>query len=118
VRDLFDSLVRLLTGSFRDGWGNDLQLALIHPPGNGDQQKTEWVENSPGLQSLLSRLRVDGEASRIHADPVSGPYEVRLKDRPDGNTLVIPFHAGTAIGYASITMQGSGYPTIPLMSIR
>ena len=55
---------------------NDLQLALIHPPGNGDQQKTEWVENSLGLQSLLSRLRVDGEASRIHADPVSGPYEI------------------------------------------
>lgn len=24
---------------------NDLQLALIHPPGNGDQQKAEWVDN-------------------------------------------------------------------------
>jgi hypothetical protein len=23
---------------------NDLQLALIHPPGNGDQQKAERVE--------------------------------------------------------------------------
>jgi hypothetical protein len=31
---------------------NDLQLALIHPPGNGDQQKAaEWVDNSLGLQS-------------------------------------------------------------------
>jgi hypothetical protein len=28
---------------------NDLQLALIHPPGNGDQQKPEWVENSLGV---------------------------------------------------------------------
>jgi hypothetical protein len=36
---------------------NDLQLALIHPPGNGDQQKAEWVEKSLGLQSPLSRLR-------------------------------------------------------------
>jgi hypothetical protein len=36
---------------------NDLQLALIHPPGNGDQQKAEWVENSLGFQSLLSRIR-------------------------------------------------------------
>jgi hypothetical protein len=40
---------------------NDLQLALVHPPGNSDQQKTEWVENSLGFQSLLSRLRADGE---------------------------------------------------------
>ena len=30
---------------------NDLQLALIHPPGNGDQQKAERVENSLGFQS-------------------------------------------------------------------
>jgi hypothetical protein len=36
---------------------NDLQLALIHPPGNGDQQKAEWVDNSLGLQSPLSRIR-------------------------------------------------------------
>ena len=27
---------------------NDLQLALVHPSGNGDQQKAEWVENSLG----------------------------------------------------------------------
>jgi hypothetical protein len=25
---------------------NDLQLALTHPPGNADQQKAKWVENS------------------------------------------------------------------------
>ena len=36
---------------------NDLQLALIHPPGNGDQQKVEWFENWLGLQSSLSRVR-------------------------------------------------------------
>jgi hypothetical protein len=34
---------------------NNLQLALIHPTGNGDQQKAEWVEYSLGLQSPLSR---------------------------------------------------------------
>ena len=39
---------------------NDLQLALIHPPGNGDQQKAEWVENSLGFQSPLSRVRSYG----------------------------------------------------------
>jgi hypothetical protein len=40
---------------------NDLQLALIPPSGNGDQQKAEWVENSLGFQSLLSQLQADGE---------------------------------------------------------
>jgi hypothetical protein len=40
---------------------NDLQLALIHPRGNGDQQKAKWVENSLGFQSLLSQLQADGE---------------------------------------------------------
>ena len=39
---------------------NDLQLALIHPPGNGDQQKAEWVEHSLGFQSPLSRVRSYG----------------------------------------------------------
>jgi hypothetical protein len=36
---------------------NDLELALIEPPGNNDQQKPEWVETSLGLQSPLSRVR-------------------------------------------------------------
>jgi hypothetical protein len=35
---------------------NDLHLALIHAPLNGDQQKSEWVENSLGLQRPLSRV--------------------------------------------------------------
>jgi hypothetical protein len=38
---------------------NDLQSPLVHPSGNGDRQKTEWVENSLGFQSLLSPVRGD-----------------------------------------------------------
>src|SRR5215469_7572327 len=34
---------------------NDLQLALVHPPGDGDQQKPEWVEHSLRIQNSLSR---------------------------------------------------------------
>ena len=61
---------------------NDLQLALIHPAANGDRQKAEWVENSLGFQSPLSRLRGDCEATadscrssfRTVRDPaLSGP---------------------------------------------
>lgn len=33
---------------------NDLQLAVVHPPGDGDQQKPEWVEHSLRIQSPLS----------------------------------------------------------------
>src|SRR5215469_13755802 len=56
---------------------NDQQLALIHPPGNGDHHKPEWVENSLGLQSPLSRDRAHSrKPTPIHADPVSGPYAV------------------------------------------
>jgi hypothetical protein len=35
---------------------NDLQLALVHPAGNGDQHKPEWIEISQGFQSSLSRV--------------------------------------------------------------
>src|SRR5215831_8366717 len=34
---------------------NDLQLAVVHPPGDGDQQKSEWVEHSLRIQDPLSR---------------------------------------------------------------
>src|SRR6516164_4648314 len=34
---------------------NDLQLAVVHPPGDGDQQKPEWVEHSLRIQNPLSR---------------------------------------------------------------
>src|SRR5215467_9374420 len=34
---------------------NDLQLAVVHPPGDGHQQKPEWVEHSLRNQNPLSR---------------------------------------------------------------
>src|SRR6516225_6870521 len=34
---------------------NDLPLAVVHPPGDGDQQKPEWVEHSLCIQNPLSR---------------------------------------------------------------
>src|SRR5215475_4598906 len=34
---------------------NDLQLAVVHPPGDSDQQKSEWVEHSLRIQNPLSR---------------------------------------------------------------
>jgi hypothetical protein len=30
---------------------NDLQLAVVHPPGDGDQQKPEWVDHSLRIQT-------------------------------------------------------------------
>ena len=30
---------------------NDLQLALVHPPGNGDQQKAEWSKTLWGFKA-------------------------------------------------------------------
>src|SRR5215471_16301743 len=34
---------------------NDLHLAVVHPPGDGNQQKSEWVEHSLRIQDPLSR---------------------------------------------------------------
>ena len=34
---------------------NDLELAVVHPPRDGDQQKPEWVEHSLRIQNPLSR---------------------------------------------------------------
>src|SRR5262252_6026310 len=54
---------------------NDLQLAVVHPRGDGDQQKSEWVEHSLRIQSPLSRPPSrSSEISHLHADPVFGPY--------------------------------------------
>src|SRR5215831_5042699 len=54
---------------------NDLQLPVVHPPGDGDQQKPEWVEHSLHNQSPLSRPpRRSSEIPHLHGDPVSGPY--------------------------------------------
>src|ERR1035437_9535304 len=56
------------------------QLALVHPPGDGDQHEPEWVENTLRIQSSLSRPPGCGrKPSQIHADPVFGPYEVVLR---------------------------------------
>src|SRR5215813_6193418 len=56
---------------------NDLQLAVVHPPGDGDQQKPEWVEHSLRNQIPLSRPpRRSSEIPHLHGDPVSGPYEI------------------------------------------
>ena len=30
---------------------NDLPLAVVHPPGEGDQQKSEWVDHSLRIQT-------------------------------------------------------------------
>src|SRR5215469_7152164 len=59
---------------------NDLQLALVHPAGDGDQQEMEWVKDSLGLQSPLSQPRSRStEPPHLHADPVFGPYAVCVR---------------------------------------
>jgi hypothetical protein len=58
---------------------NDLQLAVVHPPGDGDQQKTEWAEHSLRIQNPLSRPPShSSEPSDLHADSVFGPGSLRL----------------------------------------
>src|SRR5215469_306153 len=58
---------------------NDLQLAVVHPPGDGDQPKSEWVEHSLRIQNPLSRPPSrSSEVSHLHADSVFGPYAVWL----------------------------------------
>ena len=65
---------------------NDQQLALVHPPGDGDQHEPEWVENTLCIQSSLSRPPGCGrKPSQIHADPVFGPHGVS----PDPITYVL-----------------------------
>src|SRR5499427_9862453 len=57
---------------------DDLQLAVVHPPGDSDQQKLEWVEHSLRIQNPLSRPRSRStEPPHLHADPVFGPYAFR-----------------------------------------
>src|SRR5215471_6730838 len=57
---------------------NDQQLAVVHPPGDGDQQKLEWVEHSLHIQNPLSRPpNRSSETSHLHADPVFGLYGMR-----------------------------------------
>src|SRR6516162_5601284 len=57
---------------------NDQQLAVVHPPGDGDQQKPEWVEHSLRIQNPLSRPPShSSEISHLQADPVFGPNRLR-----------------------------------------
>src|SRR5215472_2291505 len=53
---------------------NDLQLAVVHPPGNGDQQESEWVKHSLCQNPLSRPPSRSGKISHLHADPVFGPY--------------------------------------------
>src|SRR5215469_1957617 len=50
ITELFSKHPILLAEIF-----NDLQLAVVHPPGDSDQQKPEWVEHSLRIQNPLSR---------------------------------------------------------------
>jgi hypothetical protein len=53
-------------------------LAVVHPPGDGDQQKPEWVEHSLRIQNPLSRPPSrSSEISHLHGDPVFRPYGFR-----------------------------------------
>src|SRR5215471_8060955 len=59
---------------------NDLQLAVVHPPGNSDQHKPERVDPSLRVQNPLSRPPSRStEPSHLHADPVLGPYGTHYK---------------------------------------
>jgi hypothetical protein len=75
---------------------NDLQLALIHPPGNGDQQKAEWVENSLGFQSPLSRVRSYGGTI---ADSARSSFRTKrgmdISPRQGQRSVILPWR-GTA----------------------
>src|SRR5262245_44446617 len=56
---------------------NDLQLAVVHPPGNSDQHKPERVDPSLRFQNPLSQPRSRStEPPHLHADPVFGPYGI------------------------------------------
>jgi hypothetical protein len=63
---------------------NDLQLAVVHPPRDGDHQKPEWVEHSLRFQNPLSRPPSgSSESSHLDPDPIFGPYGFdprRLRD--------------------------------------
>src|SRR5215472_17927961 len=65
---------------------NDLQLAVVHPPGNGDQQELEWVKHSLCQNPLSRPPSRSGEISHLQADPVFGPYE-HLSGSPIPGTI-------------------------------
>ena len=52
-----------------------LQLTLIHPPGDGDHDETEWIQDSRHLVSPLSRAANTCEERPRIANRVFGPYD-------------------------------------------
>src|SRR6516225_5683620 len=67
---------------------NDLQLAVVHPPGDGNKQKPEWVEHSLRIQNSLSRPPSrSSEISHLHADPVFGPCDLVAFGHPSDSSL-------------------------------
>src|SRR5258708_24005591 len=69
---------------------DDLQLTLIHPTGNGDQHKPEWVEISLGLQSSLSRVPDTGETI---ADPCRSSFRTIRAETRDASGFTVLMHA-------------------------
>jgi hypothetical protein len=63
---------------------NDLQLAVVHPPRDGDQQKPEWVEHSLRIQTPFYRDPGPAVANylNLHSDPVFRPY-ARIQAPPE-----------------------------------
>ena len=55
---------------------NDLQLPLAHPAGDSDQQESEWVKDSLGLQSPLSRARVQQGINADSSRSGIGPFVI------------------------------------------
>ena len=84
---------------------NNRQLALIHPLGNSDQHKPEWVEDSLVYQSPVSRVRaMVGKHNRVmqiqFPDHTGGPRceGVRLRSRSNGECQKV---VGGGITYAA-----------------
>jgi hypothetical protein len=49
---------------------------LVHPTGDGDQQKPEWIQDSRLLDSPLLRALHDGwQSAQIQTVPIFRPYE-------------------------------------------
>src|SRR5688500_888592 len=58
---------------------------LVHPAGDGDQQKPEWIQDSRHLDSPLLRALDDGwQSAQIQTVPIFGPYAVSVAGRTAG----------------------------------
>ena len=67
---------------------DDLQLALVHPPGDGDHHEPERIQDSRHIvRSIIAEPQAaQGEPAPIQADPVFGPYDVYGAWRPRCDT--------------------------------